>query len=353
MHNRWLLLIMGVCWTSVADAGRMKKGSTQVGKPISFQAVSLTETAENEPPTVTLRVLPAGVVGAQGPDQTVQVERISGCHGDPVAAREHVVDAAGLVAQPEYRVDQFQPGLFGVKDDAAAVCALDDQPTGLVNFSQSVMGFESYLSSEIYDCGCGDCFDPETMSPIEGDLLSNVIPEHREQYASYRVDRIKEVEQQRAVHAAYANNHSEWTAQRADVLSGSFVRVSVTASADTPAGTMGVYSHNWYEYQWCSDATEAERKDLVQWHFDHPTMRKGETLEVWLEGVDLTRSWGAVLAKDETSLNADIEAILLEPAVQMERGERPVSALPSSVQGRAGETGFGTGSEVLNDCCSC
>ncbi len=353
MKHGWLLLIAGVCLAPDADAGRKGTVSARAGKSLAFQAVSTTSSSENDMPTVTLRVLPAKEVGAQDPANAVQVERISGCHGDPVAAREHVVGPAGLVAQPEYTVDQFTPGLFGVKESDAAVCVFDDEPTGLVDFTQSLMDFESYFSSEIYDCSCGNCYDLKTMTPVEGDLLSLVKPEHKEQYETYVEDRTKEIEQQRAVHAAYAENLSEWTAQRAAVLSGSFVRVSVTASADTPAGVMGVYSHHWYEYQWCGDPNEAERRELSQWHFEHPRLRKGETLDVWLEGVDLTRTWGAVLAQDEASLITDIEAILAAPKERMERGERPVIALPESVQGRAGEASPGTGSEVYNDCCAC
>ena len=345
MMKQWTTALVAflVAAPAMADVGN--KGI----KSPKFQTAVLEGAPEGAPSGAVWRTMKA-VDGASG----MTIERISGCHGERDAARNRVLGHKGVVAQPELRGDTFIPGVLDSSAIGPAACVTDDEPTEMDEPSVEILDFDFYIATEAFECNCGSCHDPASGKWFdEGELDDMITPAHRSAYERYRIERTAEVARNRIAHADYSANHNEWLAKRSATLTQSAIRIQVTAEQAMPAGRLAVYTYDWSQYSWCGDTSEAQRGSMDHWTLDRPALAAGETLEVWVDGVDVRRAWGLVVGNDEAGLKRDVAAIEAESARRKEAGEGDMRALPASVKGRAAETSDGASASVIDECCSC
>jgi len=278
----------------------------------------------------------------------MEIQRISGCHGDLALARARVLPNEDVVREPKYAINDFDPAVLDVEAIGDAACVVDDEPKGMRTFRQSVMGYGDYLANKVFFCGCGDCYDKDELVDT-----GEFVEEYRSQYAVYKAERTREVAEQKAIFDRYVADYEGWRSQRSALLKRPAIRLTLTAENDLPAGFIALYSYQWIHGQWCFDTHVASRRNVKQTPLAHPMVPTGQTLELWVEGGDFTRTWGAILAPDLENLATEMESLKEESDRRVESGELPYDAMPESLTGRGVESTKGSSAEVYNECCGC
>jgi len=339
--------VLGMVTPEVANAGPKKQIKRTQSVP--FNTANIQGAPEGAPEAAVWRTFSQASASAG-----ITLERISGCHGERDAARNRVVGHEGVVAQPELRGDTFTPGVLDARAIGGAGCVIDDEPTEMDSLNDEILDFDFYMAWEVYECNCGQCVDLATDKWFdESEMDAMITPAHRSAYERYRTERTAEVAKNRIAYAGYSANYNEWLAKRSATLTQSALRIQVTADQPMPAGRLAVYTYDWSQYSWCGDTSEAKRVSLEHWTIARPALAVGETLEVWVDGVDVRRAWGVVLGDDEAGLQRDVAAIEAESERRMQSGKGDLRALPASVQGRSGETNGGASANVIDECCAC
>ncbi len=313
---------------------------------------------------VSLRVLDKKVRQNKQAASAMRIDRIAGCYGAVAAARERILPAEGNLKEPKYQetwvqgaagpISSFEAGVFSLSPASNSACVIDDEPLGVLESTQQVQDLSQYLS-ERYDCACGDCYDAEQDASYgEDELESRATNADRKAYREYEAKRSVEFAEAKKLYAEYVSEYKRWKQERAEMLHTPSVRVAITATTEIPAGTLAVYSYRWTEDRWCGDLRSVGRAALAQRRIQHPVVPAGQTLEIWLENVDLTLAWGVVVNRDPARLDDDFRLLEAEAGRRAEGTITPLDGLPGPISGRAFETpGKGTSAEISNDCCSC
>lgn len=338
--------VLGMVTPEVANAGPKKQIKRTQSVP--FNTANIQGAPEGAPEAAVWRS-----VSKASNSAGITIERISGCHGERDAARNRVLGHKGVVVQPELRGDTFTPGVLDASAIGVAGCVTDDEPTEMDALYDEILELEFYMALEVYECNCGQCVDLETDKWFdESEMDAMTTPAHRAAYERYRIKRTAEVAKNRIAYAGYSANYNEWLAKRSATLTQSAIRIQVTVDQPMPAGRLAVYTYDWSQYSWCGDTSEAKRVSMDHWTIERPALAVGETLEVWVDGIDVRRAWGVVLGNDEAGLQRDVAAIEAESERRMQSGEGDLRALPASVQGRSAETTGGASAYVMDECCS-
>lgn len=348
MSRRLLLSLASLCLCSVL-ALLPGDGFAEDGqKSQRDEGVPLAEA------NIEVRVVQTKRLAGSSYEPTPQVTRIAGCHGALDRARDTVLDFKGILEEPRYQTTSFTKPVMAVSALGEASCVTDNQSVGLADFDEQLMTFDLYLAYEVFDCRCGSCYD-KSGNPVGDDVAELATEEHRQEFARYAEKRRVEIEQRSTTHQQYVQAHAQWTAERSSTLRNPAVRIAVTPSSDLPAGSIGVYSYDWYQYSWCQDVSKASRAEFSQREVPHPAVPAGHTLELWVEGVDLRRTWGAVTPQPgaQGDLAEDFERIKQASEERLSPDSPPYDKLPASVQSRAAESSKGTSSVEMDECCAC
>jgi len=264
------------------------------------------------------------------------VERNSGCHGDRSLARTNVISNKNVVSKPLFFLDDMSAGVL----NAAAVgdngCVVDDQPGEPETYTAEVFNIDTYFGG-----GCG--FEPDFK----------IGPDEEKEYELWAKKRQAEIDVNKQVHNRYLAAFSAWKKKRSALLSGPSVRFQITASKERPAGTAIVYSFNWHVDSWCGDIHSATRKNVVAKRLRLPRMQAGQTLELWLENVDVTAEWGLMIDDSQASHS---EAYFKDVAKGPKNGsvsDRNFLDLPKNYTDVAVETLPGTSMDHSDECCAC
>jgi hypothetical protein len=330
-----------------SDASSDSREPKKSSKPIA-PIVSLEEC------NITTRVDEGQRPGRSKESLVLQIDRIAGCHGDTETARARVLPSVGILAEPTYDVNSYEPGILYMDTIGDAACVIDDEPDGMIEFTQSVMEYSSYLATEVFSCGCGTCWAEDYNIDFgEDELEDRATKTHRTQFEEYEAQRTEEVATQKKIHDEYSEDYETWSHRRERKLRDPSIRITIIATSDIPAGLLQAYSYRWNEYSWCGDIQDADREEFIQRRIEHPAIPAGHTLEVWLENVDLDLAWGVIMNDDPEGLDRDILDLQAEAPKQAERGRTPTREIPRQLRGRTVETGEGTSADIGDDCCGC
>lgn len=346
---RWTICMVAVALVGLSHGSAEAGATTKRATKARWHSVDPSGPDYGAPTSTVWRTLKS-TDNAPG----LTIERIAGCHGKRGNARTRVEGNSGVLKEPVFNGGTFEPGVLAVDSLGAAGCVLYDEPTGVVPFNQSVMSWQTYMEYMVFDCGCGDCFDPKTEEAFDPEELESRATEtHRAEYKKYNATKTVEVANNRETYAAYAANHRAWMSGREAKLPGAAVRVTLTASADMKPGRLSVYNYHLIEHQFCGETNFLERQNMTDWRLDHPKLAKGQVFEVWLDGVDVTKTWGFTFAEDDAALDQRFEKFSSDSERSAADGQPPFQALPDLFKGTAAETEPGISSDTLDECCSC
>ena len=299
---------------------------------------------------------PVFIVEESKGTQAWNIERVAGCFGDLKEARGNVLPAVGRLAAPLYQTSSFTKGVFALTEPT---CILGEQPEAKASFTDFVMDFETYLFNFVYECGCGSCYtlDPDAEYGVgeefgEDEVLSRVTEQHKKDYAAYKARRTPEVAANKVQHGLYSTEYDDWRKRYESSIHDESVRISITPDKDMTDGVVTLYNFNWEHQMWCGDTSDVRRQGLQNRTVNLPTLKKGETVHIWLHNVDSQLSWGAVLhSKDDAE--SIVPTLEREAERRLGSSESDVYGLPPDFQGRAVELPPGTKALINDDCCAC
>ena len=302
-------------------------------------------------PTFTHRV-------ANAETPFISMERIAGCLGDTATARQNIVSSHGLIKEPLFQNEKHIPSTFALADKSESVCLTDDDPIGLQKYAPMVMSIENYFSDDFF-CGCGECSNGQDGEPFpQSELAQRLTDTHKAEYAAYNKRRTKEIEVGKKQHKKYAEEYQTWQAKKQKALGNESLRITITPKQDVAAGTMTIYNYSWFQYRWCGALSDANRENLQTKQVSHPAIKAGESLDVWLDDVNLDLFWGVLLHAPGTTPEEDFQELdaANKKAIKEGNYESPplfFRALPESLEGRIFETPSGRSEQILDDCCAC
>ena len=291
-------------------------------------------------------VIPSGL-------QQMTVDRIVGCVGELETARNHVQSFENRLVEPKFRTKSYTKGIFSF---VQPTCVLGDKPEGREEFTDFVMDFELYLY-QVFNCTCGSCYVPSSTDDSEDvfdedNVFQRVTPKIQSEYAVYKEKRTKEVNSSKEQYNLYVKEHDAWIQQFKTQIHDESVRISITPRYDMTQGVVTLYAFRWQHMSWCGDTTDISRQDIVHRTVELPPTAKGQTLHIWLHGVDSQLSWGAVLHKNDSS-ETILSQILQEAEQRKEAAASDLYGLPKALEGRAIELPPGTTSNIHDECCGC
>jgi hypothetical protein len=282
----------------------------------------------------------------------IEISRIAGCSGELQEARNTILPAKGNLQEPIYNGENFSAPVFTSKATQGAVCIMDDQPLGMVPFTASVMDLDMYGFTNVFECGCGSCYDGEEEFD-ESEIESKLTSRHRKEYKQYVVSETAKVKRQQDSHNEYVVAYKQWDKNRTEILKKPSVRIAITPKVSLPPGIVEVYSFTWEQYSWCGDMSSADRSNITRYKVEHPGVAAGKTLEMWVEDVDVSIEWGVLLPDENLHFENDFQVIKKEGSVRMETGQLPLNGLPIDLLDRAAETELGVNAFIADDCCAC
>lgn len=288
---------------------------------------------------------PASTSGA-----TVEVQRVRGCFGDVAKARERIEELPLDVQPPRWS----ETRTAGPGDRDYATFAFDagqlQLPTG-----EDVCFIDRDGDDER---ACAARPQVEDEQPYAGSFCGNdveVTPEIHAAYLAYVEAQQKVVDAYDKLWPDYTAAHDAWATALDQKMSRPAFVVTLQNHEAQPARTLGVFRHHWYTSRWCGQLQECERTDLAIKTLHLPPMAANTSYEIWIEGVDLSHAWGAVILA-----NADEAAELVTEASRKwgDRDPRPDEVecrqLPAKWRDRGAEIGRGHGACEDNDgCCGC
>ena len=115
---------------------------------------------------------------------------------------------------------------------------------------------------------------------------------------------------------------------------------------ERPASFVGVYSFTWQVSSWCGEQATGSRQGLTFAKVKLPAMHTGEVLELWIDGVDLERAWGALLFDTDDEMN--------KYTVSLTEAGSAWQKIPSEYTSVAVESGRGVSEcDITRECCAC
>ena len=295
---------------------------------------------------------------ATSPTSGLNIERIAGCHGDVSAARQNIISSEKRLKEPLFDNEKHTPSTFGLDDLGEAACLTDDDPVGLQAYDPEVMTIESYFYDEFF-CGCGTCSTGEFGESFpDTELTERLSDKQKTDYAVYTKKRTEEIEIAKKEHQEYETDYQSWQAKRTKALGPASLRITITPQEDLAEGTLTIYNYSWFQYRWCGSLSDANRENLQTKKVDHPAIKAGESLDIWLENVNLDLFWGVLRHTPESTPEQDFQQLEKTNKEAIKQGdyESPplyYRALPEALKGRILETQSGRSEMIIDDCCSC
>ena len=291
--------------------------------------------------------------------ETFQINRIAGCYGDIETARKKIVAPSGLLRDPYFSEDEYRPSVFAFQKENP-VCVLGNQPHEVQSYEGHIDSLWDYAYADL-NCECGDCYGENDRSFPDSELNSNITAEITQKYAVYVERRKKEIKKGQENHQRYMEDYQVWHNKRTTEMSPVAIHMRVTTDKDIPAGSLTVYNFVWQEFWGCEGLYSAQRERLQTRIVQHPPLKAGESLDIWLENVDINLSWGIVMHDKQQDVLLEQQAIIEHAEnVQMnnEAKERenwlPLRTLPAFLDGRIYETPHARSTISGSDCgCSC
>lgn len=281
--------------------------------------------------------------------KSMTIERIAGCYGDIDEARNHIRSPKGILQESIFQYNSYTRGVFDITEPS---CILDDSPNGVQPLNMITMNFEDYLYTE-FGCGCGECAIDENTFFEENEVLAHATEEHKKSYAKYKEQRDKVVAKGKVIYEEYKKDHKRWSDIREKNLKNESIRITITPSQDMPEGTLTVYNFHWQVYSWCGDPHQVNRVDIQSKGFQHPAVKKGEQLTVWLDNANTAISWGAVFHGKELSSEDVTKQIEGEAQYRYQENLPPFDGFPEKLKGTMTETEPGQAANTLDECCAC
>ena len=316
------------------------------------KTVTATVQTTSSEPVITFRKT-QNPVSQNAKGARLEIDRIGGCTGELEKARDTILPASGTVAEQQYHLDRFTSPVLHERLATDSVCVVDDQPGGIVDFFPYVESFDDYMFN-LFECGCGSCFLESGEEFTEEDVEQYITKAHRKEYKQYVKKQTKIVEAQRAIHEEYVATYQQWQKNKEARLEKPAIRVAVTATTDIPAGSIELYQYKWEQYSWCGDVGSGSRNELKRYPVQHPSVAAGETLEIWVEHVETSLEWGALMSNDGVEQRErDFQLIIEEANLRSQLFKEPLRGLPEQLSDRAIETTLGQMAIIADDCCSC
>ena len=281
-------------------------------------------------------------------DNFLTIEWIAGCHGNLDDAKGQVLAPKDILQEPEFLYSSYTKGVFNVPSPS---CVIDDNPSGVQPLNMGTSDLEEYLFTE-FNCGCGDCTISEDITFGEDEIMAHATEQHKKDYATYKIQRDKEVAEGKVIHEQYTADYSRWSKIRDEKLTNKAIRITVTPSQDMAEGTMTIYNFYWQMWSFCGVINSANRINIQSKEFSHPAVKKGEQLTVWLDNANTDISWGVVFHNQERASQEIINLIEEEADRRQLEGLDP-EGVPETLKGVIMETGPGRAADLSDNCCAC
>ncbi|MDP2342986.1 MAG: hypothetical protein Q8O67_18665 [Deltaproteobacteria bacterium] len=267
---------------------------------------------------------------ARAPGVSFELLRVRGCVGDVDKARSRLEEPGAMLQPPawDFGTNSGSAGSFALPA-GESLCFLDAEEEQACHHGQGVDDEQSFLGAR--------CADEITPTPAQ-----------HAAFLAYEKEQTQIVADTKVQWAAYTKAFAAFTARRTEALGPTAVVVRMSNVVDQPAGTLAVYGFGWTLDGWCEDVTTADRSELTVKTLRVPAMKANETYELWIEGVDLSQAWGAVL------LDGANDRAAFESALKVQtRDDNQFRHPPDAWSQRAAEAGKGVGPCNMFPCCGC
>jgi len=290
--------------------------------------------------------------------ERVQINRIAGCYGDIDTARINIVSSSGLLKDPYFSEVEYSPSIFALQPENPA-CVYGNEPKPQKKYEGHTMSLWDFAYGAM-NCECGDCGPDNGEYFPTSEIEENISDEVNNNYHKYLEQRAKEVEIGKQNYELYMDDYKVWHHKRTTELSPVAIHMRVIPQEDMPAGALTVYNFVWQEFWGCEGLDSADRKGLHARVVQHPSIKAGESLDIWLDDVDIHLSWGVVMHSSPQHASADLQRIkeqarfIQSQNIEERQNWLPLRTLPASLDGRIYETPKARSSQVGSDCgCSC